>query len=123
MTVNYNTYALGREGFVSLNLLTDSDRLDVDKAKARDLLNHLEFVSGKRYADFDSKTDHVAEYGLAALVAGVAAKKLGLLALIGVAAAKFWKIGLLALVGGGALWPRLRARFARKKDEPPPSAP
>ena len=122
VTVNYNTYALGREGFVSLNLLTDSDRLATDKAHARDLLGRLEFVNGKRYADFDSKTDHVAEYGLAALVAGVAAKKLGLLALVGVALAKFWKLGLLALVGGGALWPRLKARFARKKNEtaPPP---
>ena len=121
--VNYNTYALGREGFVSLNLLTDSAHLDADKVHARELLGRLEFVNGKRYADFDSKTDHVAEYGLAALVAGVAAKKLGLLALIGVAAVKFWKIGLLALVGAGAFWPRLRARFARKKDESPPPAP
>jgi len=121
--VNYNTYALGREGFVSLNLLTDSAHLDADKAHARELLGRLEFVNGKRYADFDSKTDHVAEYGLAALVAGVAAKKLGLLALIGVAAVKLWKIGLLALVGAGAFWPRLRARFAAKKDAPLPPAP
>jgi uncharacterized membrane-anchored protein len=121
--VNYNTYALGREGFVSLNLLTDSAHLDADKVHARELLGRLEFVNGKRYADFDSKTDHVAEYGLAALVAGVAAKKLGLLALIGVAAVKFWKIGLLALVGAGAFWPRLRARFAAKKDAPLPPAP
>jgi len=121
--VNYNTYALGREGFVSLNLLTDSAHLDADKVHARELLGRLEFVNGKRYADFDSKTDHVAEYGLAALVAGVAAKKFGLLALLGVAAVKFWKIGLLALVGAGAFWPRLRARFAAKKDAPLPPAP
>ena len=91
--------------------------------QARELLGRLEFVSGKRYADFNGKTDHIAEYGLAALVAGVAAKKLGLLALIGVAAVKFWKVGLIALVGGAALWPRLRARFGRKKEEPPPPAP
>ena len=37
----------------------------------------------------------------AALVAGVAAKKLGLLAMIGVFILKFWKIALLALVGLG----------------------
>jgi uncharacterized membrane-anchored protein len=122
ITVNYNTYALGREGFISLNLLTDSTHLGADKAHARDLLGRLQFLDGKRYADFDSKTDRIAEYGLAALVAGVAAKKLGLLAVIGVALLKFWKVGLLALVGGGALWPRLRARFAKKKNEaaPPP---
>lgn len=121
--VNYNTYALGREGFVSLNLLTDSARLPVDKLQARDLLGRLEFVDGKRYADFDSKTDHVAEYGLAALVAGIAAKKLGLLALLGLGLAKFWKLGVLALVGGGALWPRLKARFAKASSEAPPPAP
>jgi uncharacterized membrane-anchored protein len=119
--VNYNTYALGREGFISLNLLTDSTHLDADKAQARDLLGRLEFVGGKRYADFDSKTDHIAEYGLAALVAGIAAKKLGLLAIIGIALVKFWKIGLVAVVGGGALWPRLKARFGKKPDTPPPA--
>ena len=117
--VNYNTYALGREGFISLNLLTDSAHLNADKVQARDLLGRLEFIGGKRYADFDSKTDHIAEYGLAALVAGVAAKKLGLLAIIGVALVKFWKLGLIALVGGGALWPRLKARFGKKTGTPP----
>ena len=114
MVVNYNTYALGRQGYISMNLLTDSKSLDGDKVHARDMLARLEFVEGKRYADFDSKTDHVAEYGLAALVAGVAAKKLGLLALIGVTIAKFWKLGLIALAGIGSLWPKLRNRFSKQ---------
>ena len=66
------------------------------------LLGALNFNDGKRYADFNAKTDHVAEYGLAALVVGVAAKKLGLLA-VGLAFfAKFAKLGLLLLAGGGA---------------------
>ena len=39
--VNYNTYALGRDGFVSLNLLTDSAHLDADKVPARELLSQL----------------------------------------------------------------------------------
>jgi uncharacterized membrane-anchored protein len=120
-TVNYNTYALGRQGYISMNLLTDSKALDGDKVHARDMLSRLEFVDGKRYADFDSKTDHIAEYGLAALVAGVAFKKLGLLALIGVTLLKFWKIGLIALAGVGSLWPRLRKRFG-KPDATPPAA-
>jgi uncharacterized membrane-anchored protein len=119
--VNYNTYALGREGYISINLLTDSKALDADKIHARDMLSRLEFNEGKRYADFDSKTDPVAEYGLAALVAGVAVKKLGLLALVGVALLKFWKIGLIALAGIGSLWPRLRKRFG-KQDTAAPDA-
>lgn len=112
--VNYNTYALGRQGYISLNLLTDSQALAADKVHARDMLSRLEFVDGKRYTDFDSKTDHIAEYGLAALVAGVAVKKLGLLALIGVTLLKFWKLGLIALAGIGSLWPRLRRRFGKQ---------
>jgi len=117
--VNYNTYALGRDGYISLNLLTDGEHLAVDKVHAREMLSRLEFVDGKRYADFDAKTDHVAEYGLAALVAGVAVKKLGLLALIGVTLLKFWKIGLIALAGIGSLWPRLRRRFGKASAPPP----
>ena len=55
----------------------------------------------------------MAEYGLAALVGGVAAKKLGLLASMGIFVAKFWKIGLLTLAGAGAGASRL---LKRKKD-------
>jgi uncharacterized membrane-anchored protein len=119
--VNYNTYALGREGYISINLLTDSQALAEDKIHARDMLSRLDFVDGKRYTDFDSKTDHVAEYGLAALVAGVAVKKLGLLAVVGVTLLKFWKVGLIALAGIGSLWPRLRKRFV-KQDVATPDA-
>jgi uncharacterized membrane-anchored protein len=119
--VNYNTYALGRQGYISINLLTDSKSLDADKVHALDMLSRLEFVDGKRYTDFDSKTDHIAEYGLAALVAGVAVKKLGLLALVGVTLLKFWKVGLIALAGVGSLWPRLRTRFG-KQGAPAPDA-
>ena len=53
----------------------------------------------KRYGDFNSSTDKVAAYGLAALVAGVAAKKLGLLALLAATAVKFAKVIVLAVAG------------------------
>jgi uncharacterized membrane-anchored protein len=100
--VNYNTYALGREGYFSLNLVTDLAALPTHKPAAQTMLGALEFNAGRRYADFDDKTDHVAEYGLAALVVGVAAKKLGFLALAAVFFAKFAKLIVLgvALVGG-----------------------
>jgi uncharacterized membrane-anchored protein len=101
--VNYNTYVLGREGYVSMNLVTGLEDLPKDKPAALQLIGAMSFDEGKRYADFNSATDHVAEYGLAALVAGVAAKKLGFLAMLAVFAAKFWKIALigLAVAGGG----------------------
>ena len=117
--VNVNTYALGREGFISLNLLTDSQRVEADKVEARKLIGQLDFNEGKRYADFDGKTDHVAEYGLAALVAGVAVKKLGLLAVLAGSILKFWKLGLIALAGVGSV---ARKIFKRKPDGTPPAA-
>jgi uncharacterized membrane-anchored protein len=91
-TVNYNTYLLGREGYVSMNLITSASAVDADKSAARALLAAVDFDSGKQYGDFNSSTDKVAAYGLAALVAGVAAKKLGLLALLAAMAVKFAKI-------------------------------
>ena len=112
--VNYNTYALGREGYMSLNLVTGLDDLPKYKGEAQQLLGALEFNDGKRYADFNSSTDKVAEYGLAALVLGVGAKKLGLLAVIGAFFLKFAKIIVLAVVGfGGAIM----KFFGRKKSE------
>jgi uncharacterized membrane-anchored protein len=45
----------------------------------------------------------VAEYGLAALVLGVGAKKLGLFAVAAALFAKFAKVIILALAGLGAL--------------------
>jgi uncharacterized membrane-anchored protein len=101
--VNYNTYALGREGYLSLNFITGLKELPAQKPDAKALLGALEFDKGKRYEDFDSSTDHVAEYGLAALVVGVGAKKLGLLAVAFAFIAKFAKIIFIAVVGFGAV--------------------
>lgn len=101
--VNYNTYLLGREGYFSMNLVTSLKDLPEHKPAAQTMLSALNFSEGKRYADFNESTDHVAEYGLAALVLGVGAKKLGLLAMAGVFLAKFAKVGLLAVLGLGAV--------------------
>lgn len=109
-TVNYNTRALGREGYISLNMLTNTAEFAHDKAVADGLLTGLAFDPGKRYADFNASTDHVAAYGLAALVGVVALKKLGLIALGTAFALKFAKLGILAVVGAGAAFKRLFRR-------------
>jgi uncharacterized membrane-anchored protein len=113
--VNYNTYALGREGYVSLNLVTDLATLDQDRPVALALLGGMDYQPGKRYADFNKSTDKVAAYGLAALVAGVAAKKLGLFALALGLLAKFGKAIAIAVAGGA--W-GARKFFRRKASEP-----
>lgn len=115
-TVNYNTYALGRDGYITLDLITQKDRVPMDKSAVLKLLDNLHYVDGKRYADFDASSDKVAEYGLAALVAGVAAKKLGLFAVIAAFLAKFAKVGILAAAAlGGGLWKRLRGKKAEQQ--------
>jgi uncharacterized membrane-anchored protein len=113
-TINYNTYALGREGYFSLDLITGSDTIGTDKLVARNLLGTLNYRPGKRYEDFSSSTDKVAAYGLGALVGVVAVKKLGLLGLIGVFLLKIWKLAAVALVGAGAA---VRRFFGRQKED------
>jgi uncharacterized membrane-anchored protein len=113
-TINYNTYALGREGYFSLDLITGSDTIAADKKVARDLLASLQYEPGKRYEEFNGSTDKVAAYGLGALVGVVAVKKLGLLALAGAFLVKMWKLGLLLFVGIGAAARRFFGRGGRE---------
>ena len=109
-TVNYNTRALGRYGYFSLNLLTDPAHFAAEKPVADTLLGGLAYQPGKTYADFNAGTDHVAEYGLAALIGVVALKKLGIIALGGAFFLKFAKLGVLAVVGAGAAVRRFVSR-------------
>jgi len=101
--------------------VTELTSIERDKSAAHELLGALNYNDGKRYADFNASTDRVAEYGLAALIGGIAAKKLGLLALIGAFLLKFWKVGLIALAACGALLPRLLKR-KKAPDAAPPAA-
>lgn len=101
-TINYNTYVLGREGYISLDLITAASRINEDKRAANELLGAVDFNQGKRYTDFNSSTDKVAAYGLAALIGGIAAKKLGIIAIATGFFLKFAKIIALAVVGIGA---------------------
>ncbi|GAA4504132.1 DUF2167 domain-containing protein [Pseudaeromonas paramecii] len=110
-TINYKTLALGREGYLGVNLITDTDNVNRLKPVAGALMSQLHFQPGKGYDDFQEGSDKVAEYGLAALVAGVAAKKLGFFALAAAMLAKYAKLLLIGLAGVGAL---LRRVFKRQ---------
>jgi uncharacterized membrane-anchored protein len=112
-TINYNTYALGRDGYFSLNLISGADTIAANKPVVHDLLSGLQYAQGKRYEDFDESTDKIAAYGLAALVGGVAVKKLGLLALAGVFLLKLWKLAVIGLIAVAA---GVRKLFARRRD-------
>jgi uncharacterized membrane-anchored protein len=113
MSINYNTYALGREGYITLDMITGLQEIGQDKQHVQALLAALNYDAGKRYADFDSSTDKVAEYGLAALVGGLAAKKIGMFALAAGLFAKFAKVIMLGAAGVVAVF----TKFFKKKDQ------
>jgi len=110
--VAYNTYALGREGYFSLLLVSNASRIDNNKVHAHELLAALNYNNGKRYEDFNASTDKVAAYGVVALVSGAAlAKKLGLFAMLGVFFAKFGKL----IVAGVAVVAAVATKLFRRK--------
>jgi len=113
--INYNTYALGREGYFSLDLITDSQAIAADKSVVNALLASLQYAPGKRYQDFTEGSDKVAAYGLAGLIGVVAIKKLGLLAIAGAFLLKAWKLALVLALGGWAAVKRFFGRMLGRK--------
>jgi uncharacterized membrane-anchored protein len=110
--INYRTLVLGREGYVSLVMVTGAAAIDSEKPIANALLSDLTFVPGMRYENFDASTDRIAEYGLAALIGGIAIKKLGMIGLIAAFFLKFIKVIGIAVVAGLAA---IRRFFTGKK--------
>jgi uncharacterized membrane-anchored protein len=80
----------------------------------RPLIDVAEFNEGYRYAEFNSKTDRMAEYGLGALIAGTLAAKAGLFAKLGVLLLALKKFIIIGVVAIGGLLAKL---FGKKKDE------
>lgn len=117
LAVNYQTVALGRDGHLELTVTSHLNSFAANKSIANALLADIDYRPGKRYADFDKFTDQVAEYGLAALVVGVAAKKLGLVALLIAFAGKFAKLGVATSLMMAAI-----ARFFGKRKAGVPGA-
>lgn len=76
--LNYNIRVLGREGVLVLNAVAGISQLDEIRKEMKQVTAFSDFTPGNRYTDFDAATDKTAEYGIAALVAGGVAAKLGL---------------------------------------------
>lgn len=97
--INYNTRLLGRRGYISVTLVVEPATFSLVNPQVESILGNLSYKKGMRYADFVAGKDKVAEYGLAALIAGgagtvaVKAAKIGLFV-------KFWKIILAVLLVG-----------------------
>jgi uncharacterized membrane-anchored protein len=112
-TLNYDVRVLGREGVLSMNAVASMNQLEQIRRDMRPLIGVAEFNEGHRYAEFNSKTDRLAEYGLGALIAGGVAAKLGLFAKLGALLLAFKKFILIGLVAAGGVVAKL---FGKKKD-------
>ena len=113
-TLNYNIRLLGRRGVLVLNAVASIGQLHDVEAATPTLLSMVDFQEGHRYADFKPSTDKVATYGIAALIAGGIAAKVGLLKglWIGILALKkFIILGFLALSRYfKKIWDKIRGR-------------
>jgi uncharacterized membrane-anchored protein len=112
--LNYDVRVLGREGVLSMQAVAAMDQLQQIRTDMRPLLEVAEFNEGDRYAEFNEKTDRVAEYGLAALVAGGVAAKLGFFGKIFAFLVVMKKFIFIALIAVGGWLVKL---FGKKKEE------
>jgi len=116
--VNFFTRFLGRNGYVSVDLIDDPSTIEASKVQALSVLNALHFKPGARYEDHVG-SDKDSGLGLKALVLGgagvVIAKKTGILVALLLGLKKLF-IVVAAAIGGFFKW-----LFGRKKQEPDPN--
>ena len=112
--VNYETRILGRNGVMEVVLVSTPDNLNTAVNELNNMLSSYNFNAGEKYSEY-KQGDRVAEFGLAALIAGgvaaVASKK-GLWAMLMgllIAAKKFAFVIIIGLFAG------IASLFKRKK--------
>ncbi|WP_051293714.1 DUF2167 domain-containing protein [Pseudoduganella violaceinigra] len=114
IVLNYTIRLLGRSGVMSATLVSSPETLDADVTSFRKVLDGFDYNDGEKYSEFKAG-DHVAEYGLAALITGgaaVIATKKGFWAAAALFLAKMWK---LVAVGGVAALAGLKSLFKKKE--------
>jgi len=110
--VNYTMRLLSRHGYETVILVTRPETLSQDVQDLHQVLGGFKFNAGETYGEF-RPGDHVAEFGLGALVLGgaaAAAVKAGWFKGLLVALAAGWKLGAAAVVAGVAGLKRLLGR-------------
>jgi uncharacterized membrane-anchored protein len=115
-TLNYNVRVLGRRGVLVLNAVSGMGELTRVETGMGDVMGFVNFNDGHRYADFDPSIDKVAAYGIAALVAGKVAAKAGFFKVLLAALVAAKKLVLVAVLGLIAV---LRKLFGRKEETAP----
>lgn len=112
--LNYNIRVLGREGVLVLNAVSGMNQIAQVKTEMKKVTAFTDFTPGNRYTDFNAGTDKVAEYGIAALVAGGVAAKLGFFGKIFALLLAFKKIILIGVAAVGSWVYKL---LGRKREE------
>ncbi|MBX7211828.1 MAG: DUF2167 domain-containing protein [Verrucomicrobiaceae bacterium] len=118
-SINYNTRLLGRKGVMEVGLVCEPDELDKLLPEYQAIMSGFKYLKNESYAEY-RQGDKVAQYGLAALVAGgaaVAASKMGIFAKLGVLLAKLGKGAIAIVVAIAAAGKKLVARLFGKRPE------
>lgn len=115
---NYEMRILGKSGYLQLEALSGLDQLEAVKAGSVQILERVNFTEGKTYEDYNWMTDKTAEIGLLGLLGVAAAKKTGILAAIGIFLIKFWKIAIIGVFAfGGGMYNWITNRKPKKQEE------
>lgn len=116
-TLNYQTKILGRYGYISATLVVPPEEFEVAKPELKKVIENLQYIEGKRYADY-KPGDKVSELGLIALIAGGAgaAAKLGVFGLLAKIAVVSWKFILIGIIAIGAFISKLFGFKKKNKD-------
>ncbi len=117
-TLNYNIRMLGRRGVLVVNAIANMNQLQTIEQSTPEILGMINFNEGHRYVDFNPKSDKVAAYGIAALVAAGVAAKLGLFKLLWVFVLGAKKL-IIVVVAVIATWFK---KLFRRKDIPGPAS-
>ncbi|MEM9823100.1 MAG: DUF2167 domain-containing protein, partial [Bacteroidota bacterium] len=118
-TLNYNIRALGRKGYLQMNVIGEMTVLDQVKSDINYILPSITFNEGNRYSDFNPDIDKVAAVGIGGLIAGKVLAKAGILAKVGILLAKFWKFILIGVI---ALFAGIRRLFGGKEATETPNS-
>lgn len=113
-TLNYDVRVLGRNGVLVMRAVAGIGQLASIKPGMSEAIAAVEFDQGARYADFNPDSDRVAEYGLAALVAGGVAAKSGLLTKL---LALLFAAKKLVIAGVAAIGYGISKLFGKKKGD------
>lgn len=97
-TLNYNVRILGRKGVLVMNAVSAMDQLPNVQQRMEKVIAFAEFKDGHKYSEFDPGIDKVAAYGIAALIGGKVAAKVGILAKLGGLLLAFKKIFIIAFL-------------------------